>query len=67
MNATLQVLKATSFLLKSRAINSNAGSLCSSLLSRIQSMSSKADEKKQKYINRVEELRNQKIDSLLDF
>jgi hypothetical protein len=61
------ILQAASFLLKSRSINSIAGSLCSKLQNGIENMNGKAEEKKQKYFKRVEELRNKKIDSFLDF
>lgn len=49
-------------MLKSRGLNSNAGLTCTRLQNGIEGMFTKPEEKKQRYFQRVEELRNKKLD-----
>ena len=54
-------------ILKSKTLNFDAGRTCLKLQSGIEGLYKKVEEKEQKYLDKVEECRKRRIDSLLEF
>jgi hypothetical protein len=67
LNSCFDFRELSSSLQKSRNMNCDAGSVCSSLLGSIHKMFGKKEEKEQRYLQKVEEVKLRKLNNLLLF